>query len=160
MIQSAHDASSKVAPTTGDELTKRQPLAGRTVLITRAAHQAADFARSLEAYGARVLSCPVIEIAEPANYEDLDNAIDHLWGYDWIIFTSVNGVEHFMRRLTESGHDVSELDELRVCAIGDATANRLREESVHVDVIPLEFKAEGVFAALENYIGGRASFVV
>ncbi len=137
---------------------QHQPLAGRTVLITRAAHQAADFISALEAYGARVLSCPVIEIVEPESYAELDEAIGNLWGYDWLIFTSVNGVDRFMRRLESTGRDVSELDELRVCAVGDATADRLRDERGHVDVVPHEFKAEGIFAALEDYLGGRDKF--
>ncbi|MEJ7710602.1 MAG: uroporphyrinogen-III synthase [Pyrinomonadaceae bacterium] len=131
------------------------PLAGRTIVITRALAQAAEFARELEARGARVIACPTIEIVAPESYEALDEAIDHLYGYDWLIFTSVNGVDYFVRRFAELGHEVSELDELRVCAIGDATADRLRDESIHVDVVPMQFKAEGVFAALEAYLGGR-----
>jgi uroporphyrinogen III methyltransferase/synthase len=132
-----------------------QPLAGRTIVITRARAQAADFIAELERFGARVLLCPTIEIAEPESYDSLDEAIDHLYGYDWIIFTSVNGVDYFLRRLDSRGHEISELDKLRVCAIGEATAERLRGAPVHVDVIPEEFKAEGVFAALEQYAGSR-----
>ncbi len=134
---------------------KTKPLAGRTIVITRALAQAADFVAELEDYGARVLLCPTIEIAEPENYERLDEAIDHLYGYDWIVFTSVNGVDYFLRRLKTREHQISELDSLRVCAIGEATAERLQKAHVHVDVIPEEFKAEGVFTALERYAGGR-----
>lgn len=159
MTQPAHNPFAESSRAHDDEsLQERRPLSSRTVLITRAAHQAADFTRQLEAYGARVLACPVIEIVEPLSYAELDEAIDHLWGYDWIIFTSVNGVEHFVRRLEFLHRDASELDELRVCAIGEATANRLRDECVHVDVVPMQFKAEGIFAALEDYLGGRERF--
>jgi uroporphyrinogen III methyltransferase/synthase len=73
------------------------------------------------------------------------------------MFTSVNGVEYFFKRLTTANRPVSELDELKVCAIGEATAERLRELHVHVDVIPEEFKAEGVFKALESFVGGKAA---
>jgi len=132
-----------------------QPLAGRTIVITRALAQAADFVAALEGYGARVLLCPTIEIAEPESYERLDEALDHLYGYDWIVFTSVNGVDYFLRRLETREQQISELDALRVCAIGEATAERLHNAHVHVDVIPEEFKAEGVFAALERYAGSR-----
>ncbi len=135
------------------------PLAGRTVLITRAQAQSAEFGNELERYGARVVLCPTIEIVEPESYESLDEAISNLYGYDWLIFTSVNGVNSFMRRLEASGHDVIELDELRVCAVGAATADCLRDVNVHVDVVPERFKAEGVFAALESYLGGRAEMV-
>ena len=133
----------------------KQPLDGRTVMITRARAQAADFAAALEAYGARVVACPTIEIVAPESYAPLDQAIENLYGYDWVVFTSTNGVEHFLARLAECDRDVSTLDEVRVCAIGEATANRLQEAHVHVDVVPEQFKAEGVYTALERYVGGR-----
>jgi uroporphyrinogen III methyltransferase/synthase len=134
-----------------------QPLAGRTVVITRAQTQADEFVFELERYGADVVVCPTIEIRELESYERLDEAIDHLYGYDWLIFTSVNGVDYFFRRLKVSEREISDLDELKVCAIGEATAESLRELHVHVDVVPEEFKAEGVFAALEQFVGGRAA---
>ena len=134
--------------------TNPTPLSGRTVVITRAANQANDFAAELERYGATVVVCPTIEIRELESYERLDEAIDHLYGYDWLIFTSVNGVDYFFQRLTMRERNASDLDELKVCAIGDATAESLRELNVHVDVVPDEFKAEGVFAALERFVGG------
>jgi uroporphyrinogen III methyltransferase/synthase len=132
-----------------------QPLAGRTVVITRARDQANEFVAELEQYGAKVIVCPTIEIGDPESYERLDEAIEHLYGYDWLIFTSVNGVDFFFRRLQHLGHDAAGLDELRVCAIGEATAERLRALRVHVDVVPREFKAEGVFTALEQFVGSR-----
>ena len=131
-----------------------QPLAGRTVVITRAQNQADEFVAELERYGASVLLCPTIEIRELESYERLDEAIEDLYGYDWLIFTSVNGVEYFFRRLKIGNRDISDVDELKVCAIGEATAERLRDLHVHVDVIPEEFKAEGVFSALERFVGG------
>ncbi len=131
-----------------------QPLAGRTVVITRAQDQANEFVSELERYGASVVLCPTIEIRELESYERLDETIDHLYGYDWLIFTSVNGVEYFFQRLKTANRKVSDLDELKVCAIGEATADRLRDLHVHVDVIPEEFKAEGVFSALERFVGG------
>ena len=131
-----------------------QPLAGRTVVITRAADQADEFVSELERYGAKVIVCPTIEICSLDNYERLDEAIEHLYGYDWIIFTSVNGVEYFFKRLAAANRSVSELDELKVCAIGEATGDSLRDLHVHVDVIPNEFKAEGVFGALARFVGG------
>jgi uroporphyrinogen III methyltransferase/synthase len=135
-----------------------RPLEGRTVMITRAAAQSAEFAAELERYGARVVSCPTIEIVEPESYAVLDEAIANLFGYDWLIFTSVNGVDSFLRRLAHLGRDAAELDGLRVCAVGDATVERLSDAHVHVDVMPQQFKAEGVFAALESYLGGASAF--
>ncbi|HEX8493117.1 MAG TPA: uroporphyrinogen-III synthase [Pyrinomonadaceae bacterium] len=138
--------------------TPAQPLSGRTVVITRALAQAAEFAAELERYGARVVACPTIEITAPESYAPLDEAIENLYGYDWIIFTSVNGVDYFLKRFTELGHSIDELDDLRVCSIGEATAVRLRDAQIHVDVVPEEFKAEGVFEALTNYLGGVKGF--
>lgn len=134
-----------------------KPLAGRTVVITRAAAQADEFVTELERYGAEVVLCPTIEICALESYERLDEAIDHLYGYDWLIFTSVNGVDYFFQRLDARGRSAHDLDELKVCAIGEATADSLRDLHVHVDVIPEEFKAEGVFAALERFVGGTSA---
>lgn len=135
-----------------------QPLSGRTIVITRALSQADEFARELERYGAQVVFCPTIEIQELEDYQRLDEAIGHLYGYDWLILTSVNAVNYFFKRLTSLGRDASSLDELKVCVIGDATAERLNELHVHVDVIPADFKAEGVFSALERFLGGSGTF--
>jgi uroporphyrinogen III methyltransferase/synthase len=134
--------------------TADAPLAGRTVVITRAQNQASEFVAELERYGAAVILCPTIEVCALDNYQRLDEAIEHLYGYDWIIFTSVNGVDYFFQRLTVANRVVSELDELKVCAIGEATAERLRSLRVHVDLIPDEFKAEGVFEGLARYVSG------
>src|ERR1044071_9623465 len=76
-----------------------RPLSGRTIVITRARAQSAEFVAELERLGARVISCPTIEIVEPESYALLDEAIENLYGYDWLIFTSVNGVDYFLRRL-------------------------------------------------------------
>ncbi|MCA1635729.1 MAG: uroporphyrinogen-III synthase [Acidobacteria bacterium] len=131
------------------------PLDGRTVMITRALEQASEFAAALEGFGARIVACPTIEIVPPESYAPLDEALENLYGYDWVVFTSVNGVEHFLRRLEALGSDAGELDEVRVCAVGGATAERLAEAHIHVDVVPEKFQAEGVFEALEAYAGGR-----
>jgi uroporphyrinogen III methyltransferase / synthase len=131
-----------------------QPLSGRTVVITRAASQATELTGLLESYGANVIVCPTIEIREPDNYERLDEALEHLYGYDWIIFTSTNGVEFFIKRLTDRGLKIEDLDEIRVCAIGQRTADKLHEAHVHVDVVPSLSTAEGVFAALTQFVGG------
>ncbi|HUQ31663.1 MAG TPA: uroporphyrinogen-III synthase [Pyrinomonadaceae bacterium] len=132
-----------------------RPLTGLTIVITRARAQSVEFAGELERLGAHVLSCPTIEIVEPESFALLDEAIENLYGYDWLVFTSVNGVNYFLKRLETLGREVSELDDLRVCAIGEATAVRLRDARIHVDVIPEQFKAEGAYVAIESYVGGR-----
>jgi uroporphyrinogen III methyltransferase/synthase len=129
----------------------RIPLEGRTVIVTRAASQAADLTTLLEGYGAKVIVCPTIEIREPDNYDRLDEALDHLYGYDWLIFTSTNGVEFFLKRLIDRGHQVSDLDEIKVCAIGQRTSDKLHDAHVHVDLIPSQSTAEGVYTALSEF---------
>lgn len=133
-----------------------KPLEGITIVITRARAQAEAFASKLENAGAKVLSCPTIEIVPPDSYELLDEAIENLFGYDWVIFTSVNGVDYFLQRFEELGHDITELYDLRVCAVGEATNVRLRDSDIHVDVVPHSFTAEGVFDALTDYVGSAA----
>ena len=132
-----------------------QHLAGRTVVVTRAASQAAELTDALENYGAKVFVCPTIEIREPDSYERLDEALDHLYGYDWLIFTSANGVEFFMKRLTERGLNVADLDEIKVCAIGQRTAEKLHDAHTHVDIVPSQSTAEGVFTGLTEFVGGK-----
>ena len=131
-----------------------QPLAGRTVVVTRAASQAAELTDALESYGAKLFVCPTIEIRETDSYERLDEALDHLYGYDWLIFTSANGVEFFMKRLNERGLKVEDLDDIKVCAIGPRTAEKLHDAHTHVDVVPSQSTAEGVFTALSEFVGG------
>jgi len=131
-----------------------QPLAGRTVVVTRAASQASELTTLLETYGAQVLACPTIEIRDPDTYERLDEALDHLYGYDWLIFTSANGVEYFNKRLLARGLKLEDLDEIRVCAIGQRTAEKLHDAHVHVDLVPSLSTAEGVYAALTEFAGG------
>ena len=132
----------------------QKPLEGRTVIVTRAAAQAADLTSMLEGYGANVIVCPTIEIREPDNYDRLDEALDHLYGYDWLIFTSTNGVEFFLKRLTDRSLQISDLDEIKVCAIGQRTADKLHDAHVHVDLVPSQSTAEGVFASLAEFAGG------
>ena len=133
------------------------PLTGKTVVITRARAQADEFVTELEQYGSSVVVCPTIQIKPLDDYARLDEAIEHLYGYDWVIFTSVNGVDHFFERLSQQQRDAHELDQIKVCAIGDATADKLHGLHVHVDAVPAEFKAEGVYAALVSFVGGEKS---
>lgn len=130
-------------------------LEGRTIIVTRAASQAGELSDALESYGANVFICPTIEIREADNYDRLDEALDHLYGYDWLIFTSTNGVQFFLQRLAHRGLTVADLDEIRVCAIGQRTADKLHDAHVHVDLVPSVSTAEGVFDALVEFAGGR-----
>ena len=128
-------------------------LKNKTIVVTRAHDQAAEFAAELKKFGADIFLFPTIEIVPPDSFAALDEAIKNLDRFDWLIFTAVNAVEYFLQRLKENHVEVDALDYLRVCAIGEATANRLASARIHLDVVPTDSKAEGVFAALREYIG-------
>src|SRR5947207_7964238 len=125
-----------------------RPLQGRTIVITRAAAQAQRFVDLLEAEGARVLAAPTIAIDPPPSWEPLDDALDALDGFAWVVFTSVNGVAMVDRRLTARRHAWTGIGRRRVAAIGPATAEALAEHGVRADVVPGEYRAEGLVARL------------
>ena len=128
--------------------TDERPLDGRTVVVTRAAAQAQRFSQLLEAAGARVLEAPAIVIAPPASWEPLDGALAALETFTWVIFTSVNGVAMVDRRLSARGLTWSAVSGRRVAAIGPATADALAEHGVRPDVVPDEYRAEGLVERL------------
>ncbi len=127
-----------------------KPLAGKKMLITRARDQSVEFASSLKKLGAEVIEFPTIEILPPLRWEGLDQAIQRLDVYDWLIFTSVNGVRFFSERLKEKKRKFRLPSSLRVCAIGPATARELKKRGVRIDYMPKEFIAEAI---LEGFKG-------
>jgi uroporphyrinogen III methyltransferase/synthase len=129
---------------------KKKPLTGKTILITRAREQSEDFAILLKKLGAEVIEFPTIEIVPPLRWNELDQAIHQLKSYDWIIFTSANGVNFFWQRLRKMGKSVHLPSSLKVCAIGPATANPLKERGVSVHYIPKEFIAEAILQGFEK----------
>jgi uroporphyrinogen III methyltransferase/synthase len=129
-----------------------RPLDGRTIVVTRAAAQAQRFTQLLEAAGARVMEAPAIVITPPASWEPLDAALDALDTFTWVIFTSVNGVAMVDRRLPARGLAWSALAGRRVAAIGPATADALGEHGVRADLVPREYRAEGLLARLRGVI--------
>ena len=127
-----------------------RPLFGQRILITRARQQASALVRKLGALGADCIECPTIEVVSPDDWTPLDAAIDTLDRYLWLIFTSVNGVDFFFRRLFSRGFDVRRLHQVRTAVIGPATAARLRHYGLRSDIIPETYRAESVVAAFEN----------
>jgi uroporphyrinogen III methyltransferase/synthase len=124
------------------------PLKERSIVVTRAAEQASGLAGPLEALGAEVLVMPVIAVEAPQDWGPADDAIEHLDSYDWIVLTSVNGVDALAERLSLHGLRVHDLGCKRVAAVGAATAARLRESGVEPAIVPREFRAEGLVAEL------------
>jgi uroporphyrinogen III methyltransferase / synthase len=126
----------------------RRPLSGRRIVVTRARAQASDFAAALEALGAEVVQFPTIRIVPPADQEPLRRAAAQARTFDWIVFTSVNGVERFWYALGEQGCDARSLCGVKVCAIGPATAGELERRGVRADAVPDEFVAEAAVETL------------
>jgi uroporphyrinogen III methyltransferase / synthase len=130
-----------------------RPLWGKRILVTRSRHQASAFVKLLTEYGATCLEAPTLDILLPDDgYAGLDEALKSLDRYHWIIFTSPNGVEAFFNRLFQSGQDVRALGECKLAVIGAATAQSLREHGLVADVVPADFRAEGLVASLSPLI--------
>jgi uroporphyrinogen III methyltransferase / synthase len=126
---------------------EKLPLFGKRILVTRDRRQSSMLAEPLEALGAEILFVPVIEIADPAESTPLDQAIQNLASYDWLIFTSVNGVRHFVEALDRSDRDLRSL-EAKLCAIGPATRAAVEALHLRVDVMPEEYVAESLLKSL------------
>ncbi len=124
------------------------PLAGKRILVTRAREQASSFGQILEAAGAEVVEFPTITLAPPESWAPLDSAIGRLRQYQWVIFTSANGVRFFRERLQTAGRDARDLSGITVCAIGPATAAALRSLGIRADIVPAEFRAEALVEAV------------
>jgi len=131
------------------------PLAGRRVLVTRAAHQASKLSDGLRALGAEAIEVPVLEIRPPENYDALDAALRQVNSYDWVIFTSANAIPFLQVRMMDLGVTFSELKP-KVAAIGKATAEAV-ETLLHlkVSLAPKEYVAESLVAALAPEIAGK-----
>ncbi|OGW47473.1 MAG: HemD protein, partial [Nitrospirae bacterium RBG_19FT_COMBO_58_9] len=136
-----------------------KPLFGKRIVLTRAQAQAREFSQLLAAYGAEPVEVPTIQIVPPASWQAMDDAIHCLSSYQWLIFTSVNGVRPFMDRLRAAGKDARALASLRLCAIGPRTAEELETHGLTPDIVPAEFQAEGVIASLAQ-VGVRGSRVL
>ena len=129
------------------------PLFGKTVLVTRSRSQVSKVTKKLELLGARVIELPAIRIADPADkFEAIDAAISLLASYDWLIFTSANGVTRFFDRLYAARKDARSLSKAHIAAIGTATAAKLKSYGIIADVVPSEFRAEAMITALKGEV--------
>ena len=125
-------------------------LQGKRILITRARDQAGQFSTHLRRLGAEVIEFPTIEVVPPRRWEGLDRAIVRLESYDWIIFTSANGVKFFWERLIEKGKEDHFPSRLKICAIGPATAKQLKQKGIRTDYMPKEYVAEAILEGFEK----------
>jgi len=129
---------------------ERLPLFGKRIVVTRARGQADALSGKLRALGAHVIEMPTIEIRPPADCGPLDRAIADLASYDWLIFTSANGVRFFLDRLDRSAADLRSL-RARICAIGPATRAAIEALHLKVDLMGKEYVAESLLAAFAPY---------
>ena len=136
---------------------ERRPLFGRRVVVTRARAQAGELSAELERLGAEIYEFPTIEIVPPEDFGPLDDAIHKLDSFDWLVFTSVNGVEAFVDRLRHHGLDLRAVPrDTKVAAIGPATAERSEGVGLRVDVIPEEYRAEALIKSLgKDQVSGK-----
>jgi uroporphyrinogen III methyltransferase/synthase len=127
-----------------------RPLSGRRILVTRAADQAGEFTSMLTRLGASVLECPTIKLVEPDSWDGLDTAISTISNFSWLIFTSANAVRFFFQRLDALGLDARILGSCKVCSVGPKTAEAARAFGIRSDLVPADYKAEGVVAAFSR----------
>ena len=135
-----------------------RPLFGQTVVVTRTRQQASGLSEELTALGAEVIEAPTIELAPPADWRPIDDLLGRASAFDWVVFTSANGVEFTRRRLLETGRDVRAFGQARFAAVGDATAAALLDHlSVRADLCPGRFVAEALAdeLAARNGIAGK-----
>ena len=136
------------------------PLAGCRVLVSRARRQAGALSSALRDLGCQVVEIPFIEIRKPSSYQPLDSALRDLATYDWLILTSVNGVDALFERMARKRLDVSTLAHLKIAAIGPATKSAIEQQNLCVMVTPKEYVAEAVVAALHRRASGKRVLLV
>ena len=133
---------------------EKKPLFGHRILITR--RYSPDY-EPLEDLGAEIFEFPTIQIEPPADYSEVDRSIDRMETYNWIVLTSVNGWNYFIKRFLYKDKDIRDLKGLKVCAIGSKTAEAVRMSGLKVDLVPEQFSAEGLVEEFTKGHGARGS---
>ncbi len=123
---------------------EKKPLFGHRILVTREHMEGFE---PLEESGAEIIEFPTIEVVPPESFKKLDKSIDQIGTYDWLIFTSRNGVKYFFKRFFEKERDIRDLKGLKICSIGRKTAAEVKKYGIKTDLIPDEFRAEGLIEA-------------
>ncbi|MGH1393599.1 MAG: uroporphyrinogen-III C-methyltransferase [Trichormus sp.] len=131
------------------------PLTGKTILVTRSVGQSSQFSDRLTAFGAKVIEMPALEIGPPASWEALDQAINHLSQFDWLILTSTNGVDYFFERLKIQGKDSRALSGVKIAVVGEKTANSLQQHGLQPDFTPPNFVADSLVEHFPEALPGK-----
>jgi uroporphyrinogen-III synthase len=141
-------------------MSSQLPLAGYRVLVSRARKQAGALSGQLRDLGCQVIEIPFIEIRKPRSFEPLDAALRNLGDCDWLILTSVNGVEAMFERIARKKIELANLGHLNIAAIGPATKSAIEKHGLKVAVTPKEYIAESVVAALAKRVKGKRVLLV
>lgn len=131
---------------------EKKPLFGKRILVTRARSQSSVLSEKIQELGGEALEFPVIRITPPKEQEKFDEALQLLPKYDWVVFTSANGVKHFFKRLNELKIDIRQMSKARIAAIGPKTAEVLTDKGLLVEVLPEEYKAEALVESLRPMV--------
>ncbi|HDH06166.1 MAG TPA: uroporphyrinogen-III C-methyltransferase [Nitrospirae bacterium] len=123
---------------------EKKPLFGQRILVTREHSTGFEL---LEELGAEIMEFHTIEIVPPDDWTELDRAMEKIDSYDWLIFTSVNGVKFFFQRLMDRDRDIRDLKGVRICAVGSKTASAIKKYGIKTDLVPEKFNAEGLIEA-------------
>ena len=133
---------------------EKRPLFGKRIVVTRAREQASDFLVRLNELGAACIEFPTIEVVPPQSWDALDGAIMRLERYQWVLFTSVNGVKFFFERLNALGMDVRKMKDLKVGVIGPKTAQAIEQKGINPDLVPDEYRAEAIVTGMKEEVTG------
>ncbi len=131
------------------------PLKGLRILVGRARHQAGALSSSLRKLGAEVIEVPFIQIRKPGSYHPLDTALKNIRDYDWLILTSVNGVEAVWGRIRKLRIAKTCLRHLHIAAIGPATKKAIQDRGLKIHIVPEEYVAESVVRSLRGLVKGK-----
>ena len=137
---------------------EQRPLFGQRVLVTRPRHQAEPMMHKLELLGAVPVLLPTVEIREPSDFSAVDAALDAVrnGAWDWVVFSSANGVHALIRRLRTLGRDLRDFGRVKFATIGPKTADALREYHLNPDLVPTNtFNSEGLIEALQPHVAGQ-----
>ena len=132
-----------------------QPLAGKTILVTRSVGQSSELTQVLAASGANVIEMPTLEIGPPSSWEALDHAIAHISHFHWLILTSSNAIDYFFERLITQGKDARALTGIKIAVVGDKTAQSLKQHCLQPDYIPPNFIADSLAANFPEDLTGK-----
>ncbi|MBI3605899.1 MAG: uroporphyrinogen-III C-methyltransferase [Nitrospirae bacterium] len=139
---------------------EKRPLFGKKILITRSKEQSKDFSDLLFYYGAEPVIFPAIRLLPPDRWDELDRAISSLEGFDWVIFSSTNGVQFFMDRLKALEKDIRAIHRVKICAVGSSTAEALLKYGIKADLVPASFQGESVVEAFNRMDIQGARFLI